>query len=406
MSDISGRPAPRVGPQPAQPGVQEENAPRVPQWITAWGWALLTVTAAAVIWALNRIGHDAGAGVAWVLFAVALCGTAMLWWRGYSRRLTACDVLNEQVLYQQGEIEKVDAMTGAQFEKYCAALLQARGYTNVSVTGGTDSDHGVDITATSPGGILVAVQCKRWKGTVGPGVIRELIGATVSGRHQGLAAMLMTSAPVTGGAQDLAENHGVDVVGRDRLREWMLQVKDEIEQRGNGPQAMIPCSPSGMRLAGQVLAGILCCGLIMLILVAFPVTVPRVRTTTTAAKPSSHTALSAQELVVEEVFAAINRHDWPAVWRLWYHPEPGYGPGYSRMISGYRLTARDVVTSIKSAGATVTARVLAHETTGAVQSWDFRYQIHHGKIIWGRSDLLGTRHPRQNHPAVRATSAQ
>jgi restriction system protein len=369
MGDTSRRQAPSDGQQRTQPGTQVDNAPLIPVWVTTtWGGTLLTVTAAAILWALSRIGHNHGSGVAWLLFAVALFGTGVLWWCGFSRRVTASHVINEQLLYQQGEIEKVDAMTGTQFEEYCAALLRARGYRNVSITGGTGSDHGVDITVTSPDGVPVAVQCKRWKGTVGPAVIRELIGATVSGRHQGLSGMLMTSAPVTAGAQSLAGSHGVDVVGRDRLREWMLQLKGEIEQRGNGPRAVPPCSPSGMNMVGQILTGILCCGLIMLILLTFPVPLPRAQATAPVAKPNSHTAFSSQEQVVENVFAAINRRDWPTVWRLWYHPERGYGSGYTRMISGYRLTVRDVVTSIKSEGAAVTAGVLAYETSGAVQS--------------------------------------
>jgi len=203
--------------------------------------------------------------------------------------------------------------------------------------------------------------------------------------------MLMASGPVTTGAQEIADENGVDVVGRDRLQAWMLQIGEERDRGENEPAAAV--APGGMRPAGQVLTGVLCCGLIMLIMDVFPPPLAAARRVSAAARPSANTVLSARERVVENVFAAINRRDWPAVWRLWYHAEPGYGPGYHRMISGSRLTERDVVTSIRSTGTIVTARVHAYETTGAVQSWEFRYHVHHGKITAGSSRLLGTRHP-------------
>jgi hypothetical protein len=46
-------------------------------------------------------------------------------------------------------------------------------------------DQGGDITATAPDGTPVVFQCKRQKASIGPGVIRELVGATTSGMHKG-----------------------------------------------------------------------------------------------------------------------------------------------------------------------------------------------------------------------------
>ena len=69
-------------------------------------------------------------------------------------------------------------------------------------------------------------------------------------------------------------------------------------------------------------------------------------------------------------FAAISRHDWHTVWDLWSHPAAD-AQGYQKMISGYRLTARDVVVNMKTSGDSVSARVLAYETTGAVQTYHY-----------------------------------
>ncbi len=116
----------------------------------------------------------------------------------------------------------------------------------------------------------------------------------------------------------------------------------------------------------------------------------------TAPKPPPAVALvSVPAAVVKEAFTAINRHDWRTLWKLWDHPDSRRGPGYRKMIAGYRLTARDVVTSLKATGNTVSARVLAYETTGTVQTYWFTYKIHAGKIVSGRSVLLATSPPQR-----------
>jgi hypothetical protein len=93
--------------------------------------------------------------------------------------------------------------------------------------------------------------------------------------------------------------------------------------------------------------------------------------------------------VVEAYFAAINRHDWKRVWQLWHGRT--HRPQYRRIAAGFRETKRDVVTSIKSIGDHVSARVLAYETTGAVQTYAFGYVVHQGHITHGWSRLLSTR---------------
>lgn len=60
------------------------------------------------------------------------------------------------------------------------------------------------------------------------------------------------------------------------------------------------------------------------------------------------------------------------------------------MIAGYRLTARDVLTSLAVSGDTVTARLLAYETTGPVQTYLVRYIVSGGVILAGHGTLLGT----------------
>jgi hypothetical protein len=118
------------------------------------------------------------------------------------------------------------------------------------------------------------------------------------------------------------------------------------------------------------------------------------------AKPSPH-AVQTQPVVpdshlgpkatVEAYFAAINRHDWKAVWQIWHvATEPGHRALYNRIAIGYRETKQDVVTRINTHGDHVSARVLATEDTGAVQTYAFRYVVHRGHITHGWSRLLST----------------
>jgi hypothetical protein len=48
-----------------------------------------------------------------------------------------------------------------------------------------------------------------------------------------------------------------------------------------------------------------------------------------------------------------------------------------------------VVTSLQVSGAAVAVRILAYETTGAVQSYALSYLISGGVIVTGQSTLLG-----------------
>lgn len=104
--------------------------------------------------------------------------------------------------------------------------------------------------------------------------------------------------------------------------------------------------------------------------------------------PNSHLGPKA---TVEAYFAAINRHDWKAVWQIWHvATEPGHRSLYRRIAIGYRETKQDVITSIKTHEDVVHVGVLATEDTGAVQAYAFRFVVHRGHITHGWSRLLST----------------
>ena len=65
----------------------------------------------------------------------------------------------------------MDEMEGAQFEKYCARLLEKRGFIDVNITKAS-GDFGVDILAEKDG-VTYAIQCKRYTDPVGVKAIQE-----------------------------------------------------------------------------------------------------------------------------------------------------------------------------------------------------------------------------------------
>jgi superfamily II DNA or RNA helicase len=74
--------------------------------------------------------------------------------------------------------EKLFEITPARFEQLVGELIYSFGYPNVKITGRT-RDGGVDVSAsrnTKEGVVRAVAQCKRYRGTVGPHIARELRG--------------------------------------------------------------------------------------------------------------------------------------------------------------------------------------------------------------------------------------
>ncbi len=91
--------------------------------------------------------------------------------------------------------------------------------------------------------------------------------------------------------------------------------------------------------------------------------------------------------VVEAYLAAINQRDWPRAWRL---GGENLGRPYRAFVSGFRLTARVVIVSLRSSGDVVHVRILAYESTGPVQTYALFYVVRDGVIVAGQLRLLGT----------------
>ena len=93
----------------------------------------------------------------------------------------------------------IRSLTPSEFEEYVGLLFERSGY-RVKRTGGS-GDRGVDLVM-SRNGTQSVVQCKRYGDDVGPGAVRELIGAMTNARiHRGF---LVTTSGFTTGAKEEA----------------------------------------------------------------------------------------------------------------------------------------------------------------------------------------------------------
>ncbi|WP_062349626.1 restriction endonuclease [Herbidospora yilanensis] len=168
-----------------------------PQWAIAIGVALLAVTAGGLYLRHRMIEAD-------------------------RRRFLAANT----------ELERVDRLTGPQFERLIAERLRTDGFRQVTQRGGT-GDGGVDITANAFGHGRYAVQCKRYRGTVGAPEVRNLLGA-LANAFSGHTGILVTSGTLTrqAKAEAASARQPLIIVERDELADWLL-----------GGRSLLPAPP-------------------------------------------------------------------------------------------------------------------------------------------------------------------
>ncbi len=112
------------------------------------------------------------------------------------------------------------------FENLVAETYRALGCQARHV--GHSGDHGVDIELTSPQGERWIVQCKRYHGTVGESIIRDLYGTMVSEKAR--RAILVTTAHITPPAEAWAQGKPIELVDGPAL----LKLMDEAHRRTQG----------------------------------------------------------------------------------------------------------------------------------------------------------------------------
>jgi restriction system protein len=86
---------------------------------------------------------------------------------------------------------------------------------------------GVDVMLTKENGQRAVVQCKRYRHTVGPDIVRELFGTMVHERvHH---AFLVTTADISDGARDWAADKPLTLIDGTLLVQIVAALEEKRE---------------------------------------------------------------------------------------------------------------------------------------------------------------------------------
>jgi restriction system protein len=130
-------------------------------------------------------------------------------------------------------LERLLAVAPDAFERLCQRLLRESGFTKVEVTGRT-GDGGIDGTGVLRVNLLsfhVLFQCKRWRSTVGPAVVRDFRGAMMGRADKGL---VITTGTFTADARKEATRDGapaIDLIDGEALCELMKTLRIGVSVR-------------------------------------------------------------------------------------------------------------------------------------------------------------------------------
>jgi len=110
------------------------------------------------------------------------------------------------------DLEKIDTMTGLEFERYVAKLLKAHGYSHIKLT--EEYDYGIDIVAIN-NGITWGIQVKRYPGLVGADAVRQAV--TALRFYHCDKAMVITNSTFSCPAITLADANDCVLIDESRL---------------------------------------------------------------------------------------------------------------------------------------------------------------------------------------------
>jgi len=131
-----------------------------------------------------------------------------------------------------------DTLSGNEFEEYCAQILAANGYRDITLTQ-VRGDHGVDILAEKDG-LRYAIQCKCYAGSIGNKAVQE----AYSGRdiYEADRAAVMTNSYFTPQATQDAEVLGVELWDREELLDLIRRAGKKVRSvpQTAGDKAEVP----------------------------------------------------------------------------------------------------------------------------------------------------------------------
>jgi len=137
------------------------------------------------------------------------------------------DVVGQEPDWQESTLAAIADIKPDAFERLCQRILRESGFTRVEVTG-RSGDGGIDglgVLRVNLVSFHVLFQCKRWKGSVGPGVVRDFRGAMVGRADKGL---IITTSTFTADARREATRDGapaIDLVDGEALCQLLKELK-------------------------------------------------------------------------------------------------------------------------------------------------------------------------------------
>ncbi|MGM0173662.1 restriction endonuclease [Enterococcus sp. DIV0800] len=133
------------------------------------------------------------------------------------------DIDGVKSLSIENELNRIDKLTGHQFEEYCGRLLKDMGFSNINVTVAS-GDQGIDILA-SMGTTAYGFQCKNYVSVVGNKAVQEALAGKVFYKIDKVG--VITNNYFTNSAKKLASEGNVELWDRDTLKELL---EDSIDK--------------------------------------------------------------------------------------------------------------------------------------------------------------------------------
>lgn len=120
--------------------------------------------------------------------------------------------------YGKAKVAELDHLSGVEFEEFLAGLFREIGYDAqlTSVTG----DYGADMIL-SKDGQRIAVQAKRYSGSVGVQAVQEALSGQAY--YKCNTAWVVTTGTYTSNAIELAKKSGVRMIGRSEVGSLMVK---------------------------------------------------------------------------------------------------------------------------------------------------------------------------------------
>jgi HJR/Mrr/RecB family endonuclease len=145
-------------------------------------------------------------------------------------------------------LAKIRSMAPVEFEYFIKSLFERMGYTvqTTAITG----DKGVDLFVTKNNRLSV-VQCKRFSGTVGAPIVRDLYGTML--HELAASAYLVTTGTISLPAQTWADGKPIHLVDGNGLLEWIesFPLKEVEPSRDQTAQEIVKII-DGVRLSDRL----------------------------------------------------------------------------------------------------------------------------------------------------------